>query len=66
MSLTPEEFKERRLRLGWTPEQLAMVLDTTPRAVRNWEQTEGPDMRKPNPIACRVLLWMIGERPPWT
>ncbi|ATS92156.1 putative transcriptional regulator [Sinorhizobium phage HMSP1-Susan] len=60
--LTPDQFRERREKLGLTPEQLAAILDTTPRAVRNWEQTEGKDMRAPNPIACRYLLLLTGER----
>ena len=60
--LTPVQFKERRERLGMTPEQLADILETTPRAVRNWEQVEGADMRKPNTMACRILMHLTGER----
>ena len=59
--LTPVQFKARREMLKLTPEELAEILDCNPRAIRNWEQTEGADMRKPNPIACRVLMHLTGE-----
>ena len=60
--LTPVQFKKRRERLRLSPEELAEILDTTPRAIRNWEQVEGADMRTPNPIACRILMHLTGER----
>lgn len=66
--MTPQEFKQRRESLGLKPEELAAILDTTPRAVRNWEQTDASrsDARKPDKTACRVLLWMTKERDVFT
>lgn len=62
--MTPQEFKEARQSLGLTLEQLGAILDTAPRTVRKWEAQSGTNSRDPNPIACRVMRWMLdGYRP---
>lgn len=61
--MTPVEFKAARHKLGLSASQLGLILDTDPRTVRRWEDESGT--RPPNPIACRVLEWMLGGyRPP--
>ena len=61
--MTPDEFKAARKTLGLSAAQLGSILDTDPRTVRRWEDESGT--RPPNPIACRVLEWMLdGYRPP--
>lgn len=64
--LTKEEFKAGRKSLGLSVYQLGHILNTTPDTVRKWEM---PDYRNtargPNPVAQRVLQWMLdGYRPP--
>jgi len=62
-ALTPTEFKQARQKLGLSASQLGHILNTDPRTVRKWEQEDGT--RPPNPIACRVMEWMLnGYRPP--
>ena len=52
--MSPQEFKEARLMLGFSQNQLAHILGVSDsRVVRRWESGERP----PNPIACRVLTW---------
>jgi DNA-binding transcriptional regulator YiaG len=61
--MTPHEFKEARRKLGLSASLLGVILNTDPRTVRYWEDASG--MRPPNPIACRVVQWMLdGYRPP--
>lgn len=61
--MTPSEFKEARANLGLSAAELAIILNTDPRTVRKWEYDDGK--RPPNPIACRVMKWMLdGYRPP--
>ena len=61
--MTPAEFRAARHELGLTLDQLGAILATNPRTVRRWEKDDGT--RPPNPIACRVLEWMLdGYRPP--
>lgn len=64
--MTPTEFRAARHTLGLTLAQLARILNVDPRTVRRWEA--GPTVesgRPPNPVACRVLEWMLkGWRPP--
>ncbi|WP_107992084.1 helix-turn-helix domain-containing protein [Breoghania corrubedonensis] len=63
--MTPIEFKEARHTLGLSAAQLGAIIDTDPRTIRKWEATTGTNARPPNPIACRVLEWMLaGWRPP--
>jgi DNA-binding transcriptional regulator YiaG len=63
--VTPAEFKEARRKLGLTLSQLAGILDVDPRTVRKWEAEEGTNARPPNPVAARVMQWMLdGWRPP--
>ena len=57
------EFKSARQRLGLSASQLGRILNTNPRTIRKWEEDDGT--RPPNPIACRVIEWMLnGYRPP--
>ena len=59
--MTPAQFKEARHTLGLSVNQLAAILNTEPRSVRRWED----GTRTPNPVASRVLQWMLdGYRPP--
>jgi DNA-binding transcriptional regulator YiaG len=61
--MTPTEFKEARRKLGLSAADLGDILNTDPRTIRRWEDESGT--RPPNPIACRVLEWMLaGYRPP--
>lgn len=61
--MSPAEFKEARRKLGLSASQLGHVLNTDPRTIRKWEEDDGT--RPPNPIACRVIEWMLaGYRPP--
>jgi DNA-binding transcriptional regulator YiaG len=61
--MSPTQFKAARRKLGLSASQLGHVLNTDPRTVRKWEQEDGT--RPPNPIACRVVEWMLdGYRPP--
>lgn len=61
-----EAFKHARRRLGLTQSELARILDTAPQTIRKWEAHDGASTaRPPNPIACRVVEWMLaGWRPP--
>lgn len=61
--MSPFQFKAARRKLGLSASQLGEILNTDPRTVRKWEQEDGT--RPPNPIACRVIEWMLaGYRPP--
>jgi DNA-binding transcriptional regulator YiaG len=61
--MTPAQFKEARHKLGLSASQLGRVLDTDPRTIRRWESDEDP--RPVNPIAARVMAWLLaGYRPP--
>jgi DNA-binding transcriptional regulator YiaG len=63
--MTPADFKSGRNALGLSIAELAVALDTDPRTIRKWEALHGNSARPPNPIACRVLGWMLaGFRPP--
>jgi len=64
--MTPEQFKEARQSLGLTQYQLGAILDTNPSTIRKWEMSdERNTARKPNPVACQVVRWMLdGFRPP--
>ncbi len=61
--MTPAQFKEARQTLGLSTSKLGAILNVDPRTVRRWEENDGT--RPPNPIACRVVQWMLdGYRPP--
>jgi DNA-binding transcriptional regulator YiaG len=61
--MTPRQFGEARRKLGLSASQLGRILNTDPRTIRRWE--DGSGQRPPNPIACRVVGWMLnGYRPP--
>lgn len=64
--MTPDQFKEARRKLGLTQSQLAAILDTNPSTIRRWEMRDARSTsRPPNPIAARVMRWMLdGFRPP--
>lgn len=63
--MTPHQFKQARHSLGLTLSQMAHILDVDPRTIRKWEADHGGSARPPNPIACRVVSWMLdGYRPP--
>lgn len=61
--MEPLQLKEARRKLGLSASQLGRILNTDPRTIRKWEDESGT--RPPNPIACRVVEWMLnGYRPP--
>ncbi len=63
--MTPTDFKAARTRLGLSASQLATILATDLRTLRRWESVDGTNARPPNPIACRVVEWLLaGYRPP--
>lgn len=64
--MTPTEFKEARIALGLTQTQLGSILDTNPSTIRRWEMSpENNTARPPNPVASKVMRWMLeGFRPP--
>ena len=55
---TREEFKAAREELEITIEELGRILNTNPDTIRKWESRNA---RTPNPIACRVLEWMLND-----
>jgi DNA-binding transcriptional regulator YiaG len=57
-AMTPQQFKEARLTLALSTAQLATILNTDARTIRRWESM-GSDARKANPIACRVIQWLL-------
>jgi len=61
--MTPQQFKEARLSLGLSARQLSIILNINERTIRRWETDDGT--RPVNPIAIRVMEWMMaGYRPP--
>jgi hypothetical protein len=61
--MKPSEFREARRKLDLSALELGVILDTDPRTIRKWARNDGT--RPPNPIACRVMQWMLdGWRPP--
>lgn len=61
--MTPQGFKQARRDLNLSAAHLGRILNVNERTIRKWEQDDGT--RPPNPIACRVLQWMLdGFRPP--
>jgi DNA-binding transcriptional regulator YiaG len=61
--MTPAQFQAARDKLGLTVRELGAILNSSQRTIRHWETADGT--RPPNPIACRVLQWMLdGYRPP--
>ena len=61
--MTPLEFKLARKSLGLSAARLGRILNSDPRTVRRWESDDDP--RPVNPIAARVVQWMLdGWRPP--
>lgn len=59
--MTPAEFKEAQRKLGLSDAKLARVLNCDSRTVRRWKSGE----RHPNPVAARVMTWLIdGFEPP--
>lgn len=64
--MTPEDFKAARRKLGLTQAELGHILDTNPSTIRRWEMPEdNATARPPNPVAARVMGWMLaGFRPP--
>ena len=61
-----QEFKEARKTLGLTQSQLGQILNTNPATIRKWEMNDDRSTsRDPNPVAARVMKWMLnGFRPP--
>jgi DNA-binding XRE family transcriptional regulator len=64
--MNSHQFKQARRKLGLTQGQLGEILDTAPQTIRKWEMDETRSTaRSVNPIAARVMQWMLdGYRPP--
>ncbi len=64
--MTPTEFKEARRKLGLSQRELGELLNTSPVTIRKWEtDAENASSRKPNPVASKVMGWLLdGFRPP--
>ncbi|MEO0380918.1 MAG: helix-turn-helix transcriptional regulator [Pseudomonadota bacterium] len=64
--MTHDEFKAGRKALGLTQAELGAVLDTAPQTIRKWEMPpRNSTARSVNPVAARVMQWMLdGYRPP--
>ena len=60
-----KQFKEARRKLGLSVAELGLILDTEPGTIRRWEADPGAARaRAPNPVAARVMKWMVsGFRP---
>ena len=57
--MSPQEFKETRINLGLSINELAKILDTNTVSIRRWEMSDDKrTARAPNPIACQVLRWL--------
>jgi DNA-binding transcriptional regulator YiaG len=64
-AITGKQFKAKRHNLGLSAAELGSILNTDPRTIRRWEDEDSASGRPPNPIACRVLEWLLaGYRPP--
>ena len=62
---TPDGFKAAREYLGLTQRTLGGLLGVDQRTIRRWEQPpEDKSGRPPNPVAARVMEWLIGTMPP--
>jgi len=63
---TSQDFQKARQQLGLSQSELGRILNTDGRTVRKWEtRGDAKTARDPNPIACRVMEWMLaGWRPP--
>lgn len=62
-SMSAKEFRDARNSLGLSQSELGEILNTHSRTIRKWERDDGT--RPPNPIACRVIEWMLaGYMPP--
>ena len=62
-----EEFKAARKELGLSVKKLGIIINTNPVAIRRWESpNENTYSRSPNPVACRVMKWILEDnfRPP--
>ena len=58
MVTTSQEFKAAREKLGLSVNDLSFIIDTNPRTIIKWETDS--DVRSPNPVACRIMEWMLG------
>ena len=64
--MTGADFRAARLSLGLTQVQMARILSTAPITIGRWEADDSlSTSRKVNPIAARVMEWMLdGFEPP--
>ena len=56
--MTNDQFKNARIALGLTIQELSEILNTHPKTVRRWE-ANNKSKRKPNPIACVLVKAML-------
>lgn len=57
--MTPTQFKRARKSLGLSREELAAVLNASVASIIKWETVSGINARKPNPVACRAMEWLL-------
>lgn len=58
--MTPARFKAAREGLGLSVDELAALLGRSPRAVQRWEMpSDAPSSRAPDPLASRILHWLL-------
>ena len=61
--MTPTEFRDNRLALGFSTEQLAEQLHVDPRTVRRWQDGSQP---VPGPVAVAMAFLLRQVCPPAT
>ena len=58
--MTPQEFKEARIKLGLSQGNLGQLMKTTDRSVRRWENG---DREIPGPVIVLMQAYLDGYRP---
>lgn len=56
--MNSQEFKDARQSLGLSVSEFGKIINTDSRTVRRWEAV-GDGGRPPNPIACKVMGWLL-------
>ncbi|MEP2942353.1 MAG: helix-turn-helix domain-containing protein [Hyphomicrobiales bacterium] len=56
--MTPERFKELRLKNDLTQERLAFIAGVSVRNIQQFEQLNGVSSRKPNPMVSKLLEYI--------
>ena len=60
--MSPQEFQSARIELGLSAEALGQLLGKTTRTIHRWEMhPEAKSARPPDPLACRVMRWLLAD-----